>query len=126
MKKLLTIFITLFLINYSLSAVANCATLDSSDTTGATCSTCEENYLKGDDGKKCMLGCEAEDTAKKGTCKTCKDGYTLTEGACTEKAASGDSSGSNSKDSKTDTDPEDDNSFGLHYSLLLGLFAFLF
>lgn len=120
MKKLLTIFITLFLINSSLSAVDGCQTLLASDSTGATCETCKDNYLKGDDGKKCMLGCQAEDTEKKGTCKTCKDGYTLADGACTAKAANDNTS------DKKDSGDEDDNSFGLHYSLLLGLFAFLF
>ena len=122
MKKLLTIFITLFLINYSLSATTeNCKVADEDP-----CKACKDNYLLTADASKCILGCKAEDKTTKNTCGECNDGYTLASGACTEKAASGDSSGSDSKDSKTDSGDEDDNSFGLHYSLLLGLFAFLF
>ncbi len=120
MKKLLIIFITLFLINYSLSAVANCKTPDANDNT--KCTTCNDNYLKSADTTTCILGCKTEDKTTANKCGECNDGYTLASGACTEKKAASD----NSKDSKTDTDDEDDSSFGLHYSLLLGLFAFLF
>ena len=124
MKKLLIIFITLFLINSSLSAVENCQTHVTGDDT--KCETCKENYLATKAKDKCLLGCAEEGTeGAVGTCKTCKEGYTLADGACTAKA-SNDASKDNSKDSKTDPGDEDDSSFGLHYSLLLGLFAFLF
>ncbi len=151
MKKLLIIFITLFLINSSLSAVdANCQTANAdgetcdackndylrtadkkkcllgcaeegtSDAAG-TCKTCKDGYLATAAKDKCLLGCAEEDKTTAGTCGKCKDGYTLAEGACTAKASNDGNGNGNGN-----TDPEDDNSFGLHYSLLLGLFAFLF
>ena len=66
-----------------------------------------------------MLGCKTEDTTTANTCGECNTGYTLASGACTA-SSSTDSTGGNNGSG------DGNNSFGLHYSLLLGLFVFLF
>ena len=69
MKKIFVIFIVFSLFISSLCDVEGCS------TTGATCTTCKDGYLKNSDGTACLYGCQtlvAAGDANAGKCATCK------------------------------------------------------
>ena len=76
MKKIFVIFIVFSLFISSLCAIDGCKTLAEG---GATCTTCEDGYLKVADNSKCLYGCATEGaSAAAGTCATCSSGYLIT------------------------------------------------
>ena len=112
MKELLTLLITIILINFSLTTIEHCATEDN-----GACTACETGYTLS--GGQCVAAEQADHckTKNNGVCTACDTGYTLTEGKCVaDEGGSGNDSGSGS----------DDSSFKLHISLILGLFSILF
>ena len=74
MKKIFVTFITFSLFISSLCDIPGCKT----EGANSKCTTCEDGYLKVNEGAACLYGCETEgtDTAV-GKCATCKTGYLI-------------------------------------------------
>ena len=138
MKKILTLLITILLLNFCLSADEdNCKTKD----TDGKCTECNTGYTLKDGA--CVEDKDDEDNCKTkdsdGKCTECNTGYTLKDGACVEDKDSGSGSqggsgsdsqggsgsGTGSSNSNTGSG-SDDSSFSLYSSLLLGLLTILF
>ena len=105
MKKILTLLITILLLNFCLSADEdNCKTKD----TDGKCTECNTGY-----------------TLKDGACVEDKDSGSGSQGGSGSDSQGGSGSGTGSSNSNTGSG-SDDSSFSLYSSLLLGLLTILF
>ena len=109
-----------YLITLAKTCIKGCATADTA-AGSAKCATCTTEANISTDKLSCIANCK-ETGDNSGLCKTCKDGYTLSSDKTTCTKASGSDKESESGDEKG----EDDNGFGLRFSLVILALVFLF